>query len=106
MRAASKGNEHTVSVIIVRPIVAHLRSVGVDASGLLRAVRIDGALLNDSETRIPLARLRELWREAGEATGDIDIGLHVAEHFDATSLDVFSYIARSSATLGDALRRA
>ncbi len=103
---AAQGLDFTVSVIVVRPVVAYLRSAGLDTAALLRAVHIDESLLEDSETRVPLVRLRELWLAAAQGTNDWDIGLHVSEHLDATSLDVFSYIAHSSATVGDAIRRA
>lgn len=67
---AAQGLDFTVSVIVVRPVVNYLRSAGLDTAALLRAVHIDESLLEDSETRVPLARLRELWLAAANETDD------------------------------------
>jgi AraC-like DNA-binding protein len=62
--------------------------------------------LADPERRLPREIILTLWQAALDVTGDAAFGLHVAERIPAGSLDVLDYLARSSATLGDALARA
>lgn len=98
--------EAGVSIRLVRPVVAGLRQAGVDAGPILARVGIDPTVLTDPDARVAHQTVLALWREAVEATGDDDFGLHTAEGLDLSILDVQGYAAMSSATLGEGLERA
>lgn len=62
----------------VRPLVSGLRALGHDAAPLLRAVGIDDGILDDPDAPIPMSTVLSLIARSVEATGDANLGLHVA----------------------------
>src|SRR5262245_28533149 len=89
----------------VRFAVGLLRSKGWPTAGLLRRARVDTAVVDDPEARLPQSRVRALWREAVRLTGDSAVGLHVAEQVRPAAFDALGYVFRFSRTLGDGLQR-
>lgn len=74
----------------------------IDSRTLCEAAGIDLAALDD-DAIVPLARLVRLYELAARATGDGGFGLHVGERVDLRGFDVLGYVARHSATVGEAL---
>ncbi len=103
MKPAVHQSGATVSVRSVRPLLVRLAIAGIDAQALLREAGIHHPLahFDDVETRIAHEVAVDLWRRASRATGDADLGLHVAETLQPGAFDVLDYAVRSSATLGD-----
>jgi AraC-like DNA-binding protein len=95
----------TVSVRSVRPVLERLRSVGVDADAVLRAVGADASELADVDARIPHSLALDVWREAARRSGDDAFGIHTAELIRPGAFDVLDYATRRSATLGEGLDR-
>ncbi|HYR83066.1 MAG TPA: AraC family transcriptional regulator [Terriglobia bacterium] len=89
-----------LTVRAIRPLVSGLRALGHDPSPILSAVQITEALLNDPEARVPMSTGVHLLSVAAEKTADSNIGLHLAQHAELGSFDIFFYIMVSSPTLG------
>ena len=94
-----------VSVRSVKPALAHLHSLGIDADAVLCAAGADPAAFRAADARIPHALALEVWREAVRRSGDVHFGIHAAEGIRAGAFDVLDYAIRSSATLGEGLAR-
>jgi AraC-like DNA-binding protein len=85
-----------------RGLVRALVSAGTPAPEIAALAGLsEGALGN------PFSDLtaRRLWNAAPELTGDDDFGLHFAEAATLEELGIAGYIARASATIGDACSR-
>jgi|RhiMetdeSRZDD1v2_1073273.scaffolds.fasta_scaffold11666_4 AraC-like DNA-binding protein len=98
-------NEATVSIVIVRSVLADAVKAGVAADALCAAVGLDPALLDDLDARIPFPTHVAFWREVVARSGDAYFGLHSGERFQLPTLGVVGYIAAHAATFGEALRR-
>ena len=94
-----------VTARAIRPLLSGLDALRVDPVPLLAAVGIEMQQLDDPEALVPMSAAIALLHEAEQATGDRDIGLHLAERSELSSFDVLFYAMSSSATLGDAYRR-
>jgi AraC-like DNA-binding protein len=86
-------------------ILAALVVAGADPVAVLARAKLSPEELTDPERRFPREVMLGLWRAAVEATGDPAFGLHLAERVSYGTLGILEYIARSSATLGEALAR-
>jgi len=95
----------TMSACLILPLVAHLDRRGADAEALLAAEGLARAALGASGARLPHAQAMRLWQRAVDATGDPQLGLHVAQQVDAGVMDLIEYLARCSDTLGESLAR-
>ena len=91
--------------LFLRPILDALGRSGVDVPQLLRRSAIDAAAIGDSRARIPIASLRELWKQVSSVEPDQAFGLRAAECTHAGTFGLFGYIAKSSASGHDAIRR-
>src|SRR5438132_638335 len=98
-------NEATVSILIVRAILADAVKAGVAAEARCAAVGLDPALLDDPDARIPVPTHIAFWREAAARSGDAYFALHSGERFQLPALGVVGYIAAHAATFGEALQR-
>ncbi len=96
----------TVSALQASAILAGLQAAGADALAVMARAGLTPEDLGDARTRIARETILEFWQAALDVTGDKAFGLHLAEQVAAGSLDVIDYLARSSATLGDAFARA
>jgi AraC-like DNA-binding protein len=94
-----------VSVRSVRPVLARLRALGIDVAAVVSAAGLDPPALHDADARIPHELALALWREAVQRSGDDAFGMHAAEDIRSGAFDVLDYATRSSATLGQGLRR-
>ncbi len=94
-----------LTVRAIRPLVSGLRQSGHDAAPILSAVGIDEAMLSDPDGRVPTSVAMALLARAVEHTGDVNLGLHLAEHAELGSFDVHFYAMASSPTLRAAYER-
>lgn len=95
-----------ISVKVIRAIVAGAAAFGVDPAELLGAAGIDPAELADEDGHVPHSAERRLWREAVRRTRDESFGLHLSERLAVDTFGALGFAVRSSATLGEAYRRA
>ena len=88
-----------------KPVLAYLTSQGLDSSAFLKTEGVDPAIFRDPEARLPHAVAISLWEGASRLTNDLDLGLHVAEGIRPGSYGALDYAVRTSATMGEGLRR-
>jgi AraC-like DNA-binding protein len=93
-----------VSVLVLRPFLAALRARSIDTDAMLRAVRIDPALCEDPGARVALDRVKRFWQAVPRAAGEATFGWSVAKFVSPTTFHLLSYISKSSASTGSALR--
>jgi AraC-like DNA-binding protein len=93
------------SILIVRGAAHAAAAAGVDRARLARAIGLRPEVLDDPEARVPLEVANGAWVAAADLSGDPDFGLHAAERMEEEVLGVVEYLGRSSATVGEALRR-
>ena len=82
-----------------------LTTLGYDPAPFLQTRGIDSKTLLDPDATVPMSACVGLLVESERATGDDNIGLHVAEHAELGSFDVHFYAMVSSPTLGAAFER-
>jgi hypothetical protein len=97
--------EPFLTVRAVQPLISGLTAMGHDPKPLLALARLDESMLHDPDSRVPMRIVMSLIARAVEATGDANLGLHLAEHTDVGSADVHVYAIVSSPTLGAAYER-
>jgi len=90
---------------LIVPIVTHLERSGHAPGELLRRAGLSLGELTSPGSRVPHATAMRLWELAVEATGDRQLGLHVAQQVEPGVMDLIEYLARVSRTLGEALAR-
>ena len=95
----------TVLTVSSRALVDACDAMGLDTAALLAAVQLTRAEVTDPDGRIPVEKMTALWREAYARTGDPDLALHAAEALPFGAYAVIDFLARTSATVGNALER-
>jgi AraC-like DNA-binding protein len=95
----------SVTVRALVPLVRQLRKAGVDPNAFLRERAIDPALLDQEDQRVPSGRIQGIWDAAAALTKDPLFALHAASEVEANSFGLFSYLATTSQTWGQALER-
>src|SRR5262245_931008 len=93
----------SVSVMLVRPVVAAIGSAGLDA--FWGATDLTPQILADDDARISPAQLCVAWSEAIRLTGDPRLALRIASATPAGAFGIVEYVCRAAPTLGEALRR-
>lgn len=76
---------------------------GCDAAAIAELPGVAG--LDDPDVRVPERAAQEAWRMAATMTGDLALGVHLAEALPRGALDLVEYAFRSSASLGLGLER-
>jgi AraC-like DNA-binding protein len=96
----------TVAVQEARLIAGAAALKGVTPDWLFRQARVNTADLCETNARLSRAAFDRLVEEAVHLSGDLDLGLHAAEHTeDGRRLpDPLRYALRSCATVGDQYR--
>jgi AraC-like DNA-binding protein len=82
-----------------------LETLGYDPAPFLHVQGIDRDLLLDPDATVPMSACVGLLADGVRATGDDNLGLHVAERAELGSFDVHFYAMVSSPTLGAAFER-
>ncbi|CAN7332771.1 AraC family transcriptional regulator [Rhizobium sp. LjRoot254] len=94
----------TATGLAARLGVAHLERSGINPAPLLSRSGLSKADLSN-HTRISVLSQIELLGQISLATKDAWTGLTLAQDFDLREIGMLYYVAASSQTLGDALRR-
>ena len=95
----------TIQASAVRKIINFAARYDVSAESLYQAVKLDPAVLDNPDERIPFAQLVSLYEQAALLTGDQAFGMHLGESIDPRVFDVLGYAAINSATVGEAFAR-
>jgi len=82
-----------------------LMTVGYDPVPFLHTRGIESTRMLDPDATVPMSACVGLLADGVRATGDDNLGLHVAEHAELGSFDVHFYAMVSSPTLGAAFER-
>jgi AraC-like DNA-binding protein len=95
----------TIQASAARKIINLAQRSGVSAQSLCREVRLDLALVDNPDRRIPFAQIVLLYERAAALTGDDMFGIHLGESIDPRVFDVLGYAALNSPTVGEAFLR-
>jgi AraC-like DNA-binding protein len=95
-----------ISTQLARKVVGAALALGAEPAGLLAAAGLTPELLADAEGTLPLEVFLTLFDEAARRSGDDAFGLHVAELSRRQPDNPLALAVHSSATLGEAYRRA
>jgi len=106
-----KSSQATVSVLLLKALVAGARLLGVGDGELARATGTDARVfssdsLGDPDARVPASLLLALWEYLPTRSPDESFGLWLAEQLDAPPLGLASWLISTSPTLGEGLARA
>jgi AraC-like DNA-binding protein len=93
----------SVSVLLVRPLVAAVGPAGRDA--FFGATDLTPQLVADDDARISAPQFCVAWSEALRLTGDRQLALRIASATPAGAFGIVEYVCRSAPTLGAALRQ-
>src|SRR6266496_481071 len=93
----------SVSVVLVRPIVAALPSA--QHSAFWAATDLTPELVADDDARISPAKFCVAWAELVRTTNNPAIALDIASALPPGAFGIVEYVCRSAPTLGDALRQ-
>ena len=100
-----RNREPRLTVRALRPLMSGLMTLGYDPVPFLHTRGIDSKMLLDPDATVPMSACVGLLADGVRATGDDNLGLHVAEHAELGSFDVHFYAMVSSPTLGAAFER-
>jgi AraC-like DNA-binding protein len=100
-----RNREPRLTVRALRPLLSGLTTLGYDPAPFLHRQGIDSELLFDPDATVPMSACVGLLADGVRASGDDNLGLHVAEQAELGSFDVHFYAMVSSPTLGAALER-
>jgi len=87
-----------ISGSITMALLAGAERSGIPRESLLEAAGLDASALDDPDTRVSYDVHRAVWEAAERATGDPDLGLHLAE---AVPTQLFGLVARTCLTSPD-----
>ncbi|WP_437672874.1 AraC family transcriptional regulator [Sorangium sp. So ce131] len=90
---------------IAAQLAGYAEQRGADRGALLEAAGLAPAALADPDARVPLEAFYALVEAAVATLGDPHLGLGFAGRFQPEHLDALGFLAMSSPTLGEALRR-
>jgi AraC-like DNA-binding protein len=93
----------SVSVLLVRPVIAALGSARLAA--FWAATDLTPEMVSDDDTRISPAQFCIAWAELVRLTGTPEIALAIASATPPGAFGIVEYVCRSAPTLGDALRQ-
>ena len=96
----------TATGAIARLAYAGARRAGIEPKPLLQKAGLTHQQINDRGARLTVQQQIEFLNVAAKALGDEFLGFHLAQLPDLRELGLLFYVAASSETLGDALRRA
>ena len=97
--------ESRLTVRALRPLISGLETSGYDPVPFLHTQGIAHDTLLDHDALVPMSACVGLLADAVRATGDDNLGLHLAQQADLGSFDVHFYAMLSSPTLGAAFER-
>jgi AraC-like DNA-binding protein len=96
----------TATGAIARLAYARARRAGIELKPLLKQAGLTYHQINDRGARLAVQHQIEFLNLVAKALGDEFLGFHLAQLPDLRELGLLFYVAASSETLGDAMRRA
>jgi AraC-like DNA-binding protein len=110
-RAALSPAQGTVSVLVLRSLIAGASALGLDGARFAQACELAPdalapALLADPDARVPASHVLSAWRALGSLSGRPDFGLWLAEQLGGAPITIASWVILKSPTLGAGLARA
>lgn len=93
----------TVSIHIIKMMLAAGQKAGVDPAMGLNAIHIEQDLLNDPDARVPIEMEVALWDLLASRSRDVFFGLHAGMELTPGEFDVMDYAIRTSETLQQAI---
>ncbi len=93
----------SVSVLLVRPVVAAIGSAALDA--FWGATDLTPQILADDDARLSAAQFCVAWSEGVRLTKDPQLALRIAAATPSGAFGIVEYVCRTSPTVGDALRQ-
>jgi AraC-like DNA-binding protein len=90
---------------IARLVWARLQDAGIEAEDLLSQAGLTLDQIADRKARLNVESQIRLLELGAEALGDDLLGFHLARDFDLREIGLLYYVAASSATIGEALRK-
>ncbi|AUX46762.1 AraC family transcriptional regulator [Sorangium cellulosum] len=103
--AAAPARAPSLWARIAAQLAGYAEQRGADRGALLEAAGLPPAALADPDARVPLEAFYTLVEAAVAALADPHLGLGFAGRFQPEHLDALGFLAMSSPTLGEALRR-
>lgn len=92
-----------VTAPLVWPLLMGLRVLGVDVDALLRESGLSIDKVRDPDARIDVEQGLRLVQLAVTASGDDNLGLHLAELYEPGTFGVVDHLAQSARTLREAI---
>ena len=99
------GRLPTATGAIARLAYAQARQSGIEVAPLLEKAKLTERQIKDRAARINVRHQIQFLNLVADSLGDDFLGFHLAQIPDLRSLGLIYYVAASSETLGDALRR-
>ena len=79
--------------------------LGLDTGQILQAAKLDPAVIQDPDARIPIEQAGAVWQKAYELSGDPNLALHAIEVLPFGAYRVIDFLAASAPTIGAALAK-
>ena len=79
--------------------------LGLNTNEILKAAKLEHAVLQDPDARIPLEQVDALWKKAYELSNDSNLALHAIEVLPVGAYRVIDFLATSAPTIGEALAK-
>jgi AraC-like DNA-binding protein len=100
-----RNREPRLTVRALRPVISGLVTLGYDPAPFLLTQGVDRDVLLEPDATVPMSACVGLLADGVRATGDDNLGLHIAERAELGSFDVHFYAMVSSPTLGAGFER-
>lgn len=97
--------EATIATSLVLDFLGYLDRRGVPVDGVCAAAGVDRRGIEVPDARIAASAMERLWAAAEALTGDPDLGLHSAEHYNPGALSIVGYVILSCRTAAQAMER-
>lgn len=94
-----------VLTVSSRALVQACERLGIDTDAMLETVGVERSLVFDVDARIPGDKVSALWQEAYRRADDPDLSLHAVEALPRGAYKVLEFLAATSASVGEGLRR-
>jgi AraC-like DNA-binding protein len=79
--------------------------LGLDTAQIVQAAKLDPAVLQDPDARIPIEQAGAVWQKAYELSGDPNLALHAIEVLPFGAYRVIDFLAASAPTIGAAMAK-
>ncbi|WP_458124442.1 AraC family transcriptional regulator [Paenibacillus sp. Z3-2] len=95
--------DHGVSISMLYPILKTLVNKGFDSESFFKYAKLDPAIMQNPEARMPIEELERIMQYAAAYSDDMYFGLNQGQLLDFADLGLPGYVMMHSRTIGDAL---